>query len=699
MRTTLFLIAMLSTAFAQPPAARRDAQVDDYHGERIADPYRWMEDADSPETRQWVQEERAYTEAWFKAAPQRAVLLNRMKALWNFERMPRRDEGAGYLVRGGRTFFLKQSGLQNQPVLYVQDSGRTAPRVLIDVNALAADGTTALSAWEPSYDGRYLAYGLAKAGSDWQEFRVRDVTAGKDLPDKLEWIKFSSPVWSRDGKGIYYGRYPKPEGAVLTGANTDQKLYFHRLGDPQSSDKLIYERPDHKEWLFAVDTSEDGRYLVIHVEQGTDSRHLLFYRDLSDKSGAVVELISEFYAAQRFLGSRGRRFYVQTTYNAPRGRVVAIDLDHPARTEWREVAPETGNKLEQATMDGEWLVLNYLKDATGLVHVQSVNGAGAYDVPLPANATVALSDQSRRYFLVVSFTAPETVYDCGPDGKSCRPLSPGKLPFDPSTLETKQVFYPSKDGTRVPMFLVHRKGLALNGANPALLYAYGGFDISVTPWFSPLFLGWMEMGGVLAVANLRGGGEYGEAWHQAGMKQKKQTVFDDFIAAGEWLIASGYTSPRKLAIYGGSNGGLLIGAVVNQRPDLFGAAVPAVGVMDMLRFHKFTIGAAWASEYGNPDNREDFPALRAYSPLHNIREGAYPPTLILTADHDDRVVPAHSFKYGATLQRAQRGPAPVLIRIETAAGHGGGKPTSKRIEEGADVLTFLSQVLAVAVKP
>jgi prolyl oligopeptidase len=687
---------MLTTAFAQPSSARRGDQTDDYHGRKIADPYRWMEDLDSAETRQWVQAERAFTEASLKNVPERKILEARMKSLWNFERMPKREEGAGYVVRGGRSFFLKQSGLQNQPVLYVQDLPNGNPRPLIDVNGLAADGTVALSVWEPSYDGRYLAFGLAKAGSDWQEFQVRDVASGKDLTDKLEWIKFSSPAWSRDSKGIYYGRFPKPEGATLTGVNENQKLYYHKLGDSQSADTLVYERPDHKDWIFATNTSEDGRYLLIRVEQGTDSRNLLFYKDLSDPNGKVVELIRELFAAQRFLGNKGRRFYVQTTYNASRGRVVAIDLDHPERTEWTEVVPQTVNTLEQATMDGEWLVLQYLKDATGLVRVQAVNGGDGYDVPLPANASIALADRSRRFFSVASFTAPENIYDCGADGRSCQPLSLGKLPFDPSKLKTTQVFYPSKDGTKVPMFLVHRKGLALTGNTPTLLYAYGGFNISVTPWFNPRFVEWVEMGGVLAVANLRGGGEYGEAWHQAGMKQKKQTVFDDFISGAEWLIANKYTSPKKLAIHGGSNGGLLIGAVLNQRPDLFGAAIPAVGVMDMLRFHKFTIGAAWTSEYGSPDNPEDFPAIFAYSPLHNIGDTAYPPTMILTADHDDRVVPAHSFKYAATLQRAQKGPAPILIRIETAAGHGGGKPTGKRIEEDADVLAFLMKALGMA---
>lgn len=695
MRQLLLLLTIMLPTFAQPPAAPRGPQTDTLHGHTIADPYRWMEDLDSPQTTTWVQAERAYTESWFQHAPQRATLLARMKTLWNFDRTPRREDSAGYLVRGGRTFFLKQSGLQNQPVLYVQDGPNAARRPLLDVNALAADGTTSLSAWEPSYDGKHLAYGLAIAGSDWQQFHIRDVVTGKDLADKLEWIKFSSPAWSRDSKGIYYGRFPKPAGATLTGVNQDQKLYYHTLGAPQSEDTLIYQRPDHKDWIFAAETSTDRRYLIIHVHQGTETRNLLFYRDLTNSKGETVELINELYAAQSYLGNRGNRFYVLTTYNAPRGRIVAIDLEHPARTAWTEVVPESPNTLHAATMAGNNLVLNYFKDATSLVRIHPLTAAAPYDVPLPPNSSIALSHNSSQYFSVVSFTAPETIYDCGPEGKTCHSLGTGTLAFNPAQLETKQVFYASKDGTKIPLFLVYRKGLERNGANPTLLYGYGGFNISITPGFSPRFLAWVEMGGVLAVANLRGGGEYGEAWHLAGTKQHKQNVFNDFIAAGEWLIANKYTQPRKLAIHGGSNGGLLVGAVLNQRPDLFGAAIPAVGVMDMLRFHKFTIGAAWSSDYGNPDSPEDFPAIYAYSPLHNIKQAAYPPTLILTADHDDRVVPAHSFKYAATLQRAQKGPAPILIRIETAAGHGGGKPTGKKIEEDADVLAFLAQALGV----
>jgi prolyl oligopeptidase len=701
MRTFIFLIVMVTPVFAQPPSARRVEQVDDYHGTKVADPYRWLEDLDSTQTKQWVEAERAYTEKWFAEAPERSVLLARMRQLWSFDRMPTftiDEQVAGYVVREKRVFFLRQTGLQNQPVLYVRDTPQAQPRVLLDVNALAADGTTALATLAVSPDGRRLAYGLARAGSDWQQWQVRDVETGKDLPERLEWIKFSSPAWTADSKGFFYCRFPKPAGDTLTGVNEDQQIYYHRLTSGQTEDRLVYQRPDHKDWIFSPAVSEDGRYLVIRVEHGTESKHLLFYQDLQAGDGKTHELIDEFYAAQQFLGNDGRRFYVRTTFKAPKGRVVAVDLDQPAREDWGEVVPETSDTLQQATMEGSWLVLNYLKDATNRVRVQPVKGSGGYDVPLPANSTVTLAEHSRRFFSVTSFMAPETVYECS-GGGSCRPVERGRLPFDPSLLETRQVFYESKDGTKIPMFLVYRKGMKVDGNNPALLYGYGGFDISITPGFSPRFLAWMNMGGVLAVANLRGGGEYGETWHQAGMKQKKQNVFDDFIAAGEWLIANRYTSSKKLAVAGGSNGGLLVGAVLNQRPDLFGAAIPAVGVMDMLRFHKFTIGAAWATEYGAPDNLEDFRTIYAYSPLHNIRtDTEYPSTLILTADHDDRVVPGHSFKYAATLQQAQKGKAPILIRIETAAGHGGGKPTGKRIEEDADVLTFLAKTFGMDVK-
>ncbi len=697
----LLLVCSLSLVAAGPPATERVGQIDDYHGVKVADPYRWLEQLDSPKTKAWVEAQRAYANSWFSAAPGRDRARERMKQLWNFDRTPLYQGSgafAGIVVRGQRQFLLRQAGLQNQPVLLVRDKPDAALRVLLDVNTLAADGTAALSTWAPSPDGRWLAYGVARAGSDWQTWRVRDVESGRDLPDLLEWIKFSSPAWSADSRGFYYARFEKPPGDTLTAANEYHKLYHHRLETAQAEDRLIYERPDHKDWLFTPAVSLDGRYLVITVEKGTLTHTLLLYQDLKAARGKTQELIPDFYAKQDFLGSRGDVFYVRTTHNAPKGRVVAIDLRKPAREAWKEVVPQAEYTLDNSTLDGSWLVLQYLKDATGLAKVRSLDGRAEYQAPLPSNSTVTLGENSRRYFSVRSFTAPETVYDCGAEGKTCKPLISPALPFDPSVYQARQVFYTSKDGARIPMFLVHRKGIRADGSHPALLYGYGGFDISITPDFTPRFLGFLEMGGILAVANLRGGGEYGEEWHNAGRKQNKQNVFDDFIAAAEWLISNRYTSAARLAIEGRSNGGLLVGAVLNQRPDLFAAAVPWVGVMDMLRFHKFTIGGAWVSDYGSPDNPEDFRTLYKYSPLHNIREGGrYPATLVVTADHDDRVVPGHSFKYAAALQRAQAGTAPVLIRIGASAGHGAGKPTSMRIDEDADVLAFLARALGMGL--
>lgn len=697
-RLLLTLFLMTLPANAEPPRAKKIDQIDDYHGVRVADPYRWMEDLDSADTKAWIQAENVYTSGWLGQVAQRPALLERMKQLWNFERMPGRatsiDMAAGISERNGKVFYQLQQGLQNQPVLWVKDSAKSEGRVLLDVNPLAADGTAAVSVWAASPDAKWLVYGVAKAGSDWQEWRVRDVQTGKDSTDHLEWIKFSSPSWAADSKGFYYSRYPKPESTTaMTGANEYNKLYYHALGTPQSEDRLIYERSDQKLWRFSPTATEDGRYLVIRVLEGTRREHQLYYLDLKNRAAGIQPLITEFYAANIFLGNAGSKAYLLTSFEAPKNRVVEMDTADPDRRKWKTVVAETGDTLTAAVLAGDSLMLHYLHNATSRVVVYSMAAGKSRELPLPKNSTLTLATDTARYVSAVGFTAPETIYGCE---NGCKPMRKADLPFDPAQFETHQVFYPSKDGTKVSMFLAHKKGLARNGKNPTLLYGYGGFDISVTPMFRPLFIGWMEKGGILAIANLRGGGEYGEAWHAAGMKQNKQNVFDDFIAAGEWLIGEKYTSREKLAIWGASNGGLLVGACLNQRPDLFGAAIPAVGVMDMLRFHKFTAGPAWMSEYGSPDNPEDFRTIYRYSPIHNIKPGAkYPATLVLTADHDDRVVPSHSFKYGATLQAAQGGPAPILVRIETSAGHGGGKPTGKRIEEDADILAFLHRALAM----
>jgi prolyl oligopeptidase len=678
------------------PVARKGDQVDDYHGTKVADPYRWLEDPDSPESRAWIETENTITFGWLEQIPERERIRKRLRTLWNYERY------SVPFFEGKRYFFSKNDGLQNQAVLYTAGRLDAPPRVLLDPNLLSEDGTVALSALAVSRDGRRLAYGLSGAGSDWVEFKVRDVDTGKDLDDHLKWVKFSGASWARDGSGFYYSRYDEPnEKTMLEDVNYFQKLYFHRLGTPQSADRLVYERRDKKEWGFGGTVTEDGRYLVIQVWVGTEPKNGVFYKDLA-RDGAVVELLRDFDAAYEFVGNDGPLFWFRTDLEAPRGRLIGIDTRAPERSRWKEIIPQSEATLEGVSVVGERFIARYLQDASSRVRLFTLEGKPEKDLALPALGTAAGFPGKRAdretFYGFTSFTFPMTIYrydfDTGESSVFKRP----SLELRPEDYETKQVFYRSKDGTRVPMFITHRKGLALDGGNPTLLYGYGGFDVSETPAFSVANLVWMEMGGVYALANLRGGGEYGEEWHQAGIKAKKQNVFDDFIAAAEWLNANRYTSSPKLAIEGGSNGGLLVGACLTQRPDLFGAALPAVGVMDMLRFHKFTIGWAWVSDYGSSDNAEEFRALYAYSPLHNIRPGvSYPPTFITTADHDDRVVPAHSFKFAATLQAAQAGPVPVLIRIETRAGHGAGKPTAKLIDEVGDRWAFLVRSLEITL--
>lgn len=678
------------------PTPRKGEQVDDYHGTKVADPYRWLEDPDSAETRAWVEAENKVTFGYLDQIPERAAIKNRLTALWNYER-----NGIPY-KEGGRYFFTKNNGLQNQSVLYTADSLAGQPRVLIDPNTLSADGTVALAGTSVSNDGKYLAYGLSASGSDWEEWKVRDVATGKDLSDHLKWVKFSGASWSHDNQGFFYSRYDEPnEATKLEDTNYNQKLFYHKLGTPQSEDQLIYQRPDHKDWGFGGEVTEDGRYLIISIWVGTENNNRLFYKDLQTPNSQVVELLNDFDAQYSFIDNDGPLFWFQTTLNAPRGRLIAIDVSHPERANWKELVPQAEESLQGVATVGNRFILNYLKDASTQVKEYALDGKLIRETRLPgigdANGFGGKRADSETFFSFASFTTPTTIYRYNvATGKSTIFRQP-KVDFNPSAYEVKQVKYPSKDGTLVPMFIVHKKGIKLDGTNPTLLYGYGGFSVSLTPYFSVSNLVWMEMGGVYAMPNLRGGAEYGEEWHLAGTKLKKQNVFDDFIAAAEWLIKNKYTSTPKLAISGGSNGGLLIGACLNQRPDLFGAALPAVGVMDMLRFQNFTIGWAWTSDYGSSANADEFKALYAYSPLHNIKPGTnYPATLVTTADHDDRVVPAHSFKYTATLQAAQAGPAPILIRIETKAGHGGGKPTTKQIEERADEYGFLVRELKMS---
>ena len=677
------------------PATRKSEQVDNYHGVEVADPYRWLENPDSEETIAWVKAQNEITFNYLNQIPVRDDIKERLTKLWDYEKygIPFRE--------GNRYFYFKNNGLQNQSVLYTLKNLDDKPEVLLDPNQLSEDGTVALSGTSISDNGEYLAYGISIAGSDWQEWKVRNIETGEDLSDHLKWIKFSGASWTNDSKGFFYSRYDEPnQQTKLEDVNYYQKLYYHQIGQPQSQDTLIYERSDKKEWGFNGNVTEDGRYLIISVWLGTDSKNLVFYKDLTNPSSKVVELISEFESAYSFIDNDDKTFYFETDLNAPRGRVIAINLENPQQNNWSEIIPQTEETLESVGTINNQFVAEYLKDARSQIKIYDLKGTFIREVELPGIGSVGgfngKKSDTETFYVFTSFTTPGTIYRYDMvTGKSTIFREP-KVDFNADNYETKQIFYKSKDGTQVPMFIVSKKGIKLDGNNPTYLYAYGGFNLSLTPSFSVTSLIWMEMGGVYVVANIRGGGEYGEEWHQAGMKDKKQNVFDDFIAAAEWLIDNDYTKSEKLAIAGGSNGGLLVGACMTQRPDLFGAALPAVGVMDMLRFHKFTIGWAWVPEYGSSENPEEFKTLYAYSPLHNLKPGtAYPATLITTADHDDRVVPAHSFKFAAALQAAHEGEAPVLIRIETKAGHGAGKPTAKIIEEVADKWAFLVKTLGI----
>jgi prolyl oligopeptidase len=688
------------------PNTRRADQTDDYFGTQVADPYRWLEDPDSPETREWIKAENDVTFAYLHSIPQRGPIARRLTKLWDYEKFGVPSQ------RAGRFLYTHNDGLQNQSVLLVSDALESPPRVLLDPNTLSSDGTVALAGYSLSEDGRRLAYGLAKAGSDWQEWLVRDVGSGQDTDDHLRWIKFSGISWDHASEGFYYSRYDEPKkDAELTGVNYYQKLYYHRLGTPQSEDKLIYERPDEKEWGFGGRVTDDGRYLIISVWRGTEPKSQVFYLDLeasAEKAEAkekkpankVVELVKGFDARYDFVGNEGSVFWLRTDLDAPRSRVIAVDCAAPVREKWQEVIPQGSDVLDDVEAVGDVFVASYLKDAHSQVRVFDLGGKHLRDVELPGLGTAAGFSGRRQdretFYAFTSMTLPSSVYRYDlASGKSTLFRTP-KVDFNPDDYVTRQVFYKSKDGTRVPMFLTHKRGFEPTGSTPTLLYGYGGFNIPLTPTFTSSRIVWLEMGGMYAMPNLRGGGEYGRDWHEAGMKLHKQNVFDDFIAAAEYLIANKYTSNKQLAISGRSNGGLLVGAAMTQRPDLFAAALPGVGVMDMLRFQKFTIGWAWVSEYGSSDNAQDFANLRAYSPLQNIKpETAYPATLITTADHDDRVVPAHSFKFAAALQAAQAGDAPVLIRIETSAGHGAGTPTDKQIEEHVDNYSFMLRALGM----
>jgi len=665
-------------------------QTDTIFGETIADPYRWLEDdvRTNPKVRDWVTAENKVTDAYLATLPRRDGFKTRMKALYNYERMgtPRKA--------GARYFFSHNTGLQNQSTLWVRDGPSGNGRQLLDPNLWAKDGATALAEWAPSADGRYLAYGIQDGGTDWRTLKVVDATTGKELPDHIEWVKFSGIAWKPDGSGFFYSRFAKPEGAKFQSLNLDQQVWFHTVGTAQDTDSMVYATPDRPKLGHSAQVTDDGKWLVITSAQGTDPKVEVTIAALDAGPIKTHPLVAGLDNSWQLAGTVGSKFWFVTDKGAPKGRLTVVDV--AAKTlKFRQVVAETGDTMVGASLIGQRLVVAYLGDAKSEAELFELDGRSLGAVRLPDIGTASgfggKTGDSESFYTFTGFATPATVYRFDSATGRSEVFFQPKLAFDPNAFETTQVFYPSKDGTKVPMFIVRKKDLPA-GPQPTLLYGYGGFNISLTPGYSATRLAWLEAGGVYAIANLRGGGEYGKAWHEAGKRAQKQNVFDDFIAAGEYLVAQGVTSKARLAIQGGSNGGLLVGAVVNQRPDLFAAALPAVGVMDMLRFNRFTAGRYWTDDYGDPDVKADFQILRAYSPLHNIRSGTqYPAILVTTADTDDRVVPGHSFKYTATLQAARLGDKPHLIRIETRAGHGSGKPTDKIIEEAADQWAFIAR--------
>lgn len=667
------------------PETRKTDTIDVYFGTQVADPYRWLEDDNSEETAAWVKAQNDVTNAYLAKIPFRDQVRERLTSMWNYPRY-----GVPF-KKGGKYFFFKNDGIQNQSVLYIQDSLQAEPRVFLDPNKLSEDGTTALGTYSVSKDGKYFAYAISKAGSDWNEIYVMETETGKQLADKLEWVKFSGISWRENG--FYYSRYDKPAGGgVLSSKNEYMKVYYHVVGDPQEKDVLVYENRNYPLRNYGITATEDGRYLVLGESEST-SGNSLYIKDLENPQAGFVKIAEGFRFDYSYISNQDGKFLILTNADAPKYRLIEVDLSTPAPENHRIIIPEREEVLVSAEVAGGRIVCEYMKDATNRLYVYTTEGSFVHEVNLPGPGTIAgfegKKDENEAFFAFTSFTYPSTVFVYDILNNTSKVFFDSELDFDPAKYESKQVFYTSKDGTKVPMFIVHKAGLNLDGNNPVYLYGYGGFNVSLTPVFSVSRLLFIEQGGVFAMPNLRGGGEYGEAWHRAGTKLQKQNVFDDFIAAAEYLIAEKYTQPEKIAIAGGSNGGLLVGACMTQRPDLFAVALPAVGVMDMLRFHKFTIGWAWTEDYGSSEDSVQFQYLLGYSPLHNLKPGTcYPATLVTTADHDDRVVPAHSFKFAATLQEHQSCNNPALIRIETNAGHGAGKPVSKMIDEATDIWSF-----------
>ncbi len=662
---------------------------DDYHGRIVKDPYRWLEDTESDQTAEWVKAENELTQQYLRSIPERAEIRDRLEKLWNYERygLPRH--------RGSTYFYTHNDGLQDQSLLYKASSLDAKRQTLIDPNTLSQDGTVALASWVPSDDGKLLAYGLADGGSDWRTWKVRDVASGQDLDDVLRWVKFSEIAWMPDGSGFFYGRYDAPEeGQELTGTNENQRLYFHKIGDDQSDDSLMLSRPDEPKWGFSPEVTDDGRYLIIQNWKGSEPKSQIFIKDLRDWQSPVQPLITGFDAEYEWVGSTEDTLYFLTDHDAPKRRLIAVTVGSSERKDWREVIAETEDVLESVSLFDKTFYCAALKNARGKVTRHDIEGKLIDELPLPGVGSVAgfggRQDSSETFFSFTNYVTPSSIFRVDLQTGQSELWRQPEVDFQVDDFLTEQLFCTSQDGTKIPIIVTRHKDTKLDGTNRTLLYAYGGFNISITPSFSPAIAAWIDGGGIYAVANLRGGGEYGRQWHEAGMRLNKQNVFNDFIAAAEHLIATGYTRRSRLAISGRSNGGLLIGAAITQRPDLFGACLPGVGVMDMLRYHKFTIGWAWVTEYGSSDEEDQIDNLLSYSPLHNLKPGTcYPATLITTADRDDRVVPGHSFKFAAALQAAQGCDKPTLIRIETRTGHGAGTPVSKSIDEYADLWAFL----------
>jgi prolyl oligopeptidase len=694
-------VIVLSQKLQYPPTRKVDV-VDDYHGTKVPDPYRWLEDLESKETAEWVAAQNRLTESYLAQHPIRNALRSRIQQLWNFRKtdLP--------LQENGRLFYRMNSGLQLQSPLYMRDRLDASPVEIIDPNVLWPDATTSLAAFAPSPDTRLLAYTFAKGGADWQTIKLRNLVTGRDLDDELEWMRFSGLSWTKDGKGFFYSRYPEPPaGKVLEAALSGHALYYHLVGTPQSQDRLIYTNRANPTWFVTGEVTEDGRYLLIATAKGADNTNRLYFVDLRnpnkpDVTAPIKPVFEEDDAEFAPIGSRGSVLFVRTDRKAPNRKIIAVDLTKPAEANWKTIVPETSQAIEHATVAGGRLFVEYLVDVKSQLAMFDPAGKPLGDVPLPGAGSLSgflgRESSSTLFYAFTSHLYPATVFAYDIQAGTSRPFERPRVPIDLSKYETTQLFATSKDGTRVPFFLTARKGLVKDGSNPTMLYGYGGFSVSLMPGYRPDVPAWLDLGGVWVTANLRGGAEYGEAWHRAGMLEKKQNVFDDFIAVAEYLVKEGYTSPAKLGIMGGSNGGLLVGAVMEQRPDLFAVALPAVGVMDMLRYDHFTGGRAWRTEYGSASDPKGFEILFRYSPLHNIKPGTcYPATLVTTADHDDRVVPSHSFKFTAALQEAQGCDRPVLIRVESGGSHNF-RSTDKRIAELADEWTFAAVHMGIEQK-